>query len=129
MKMKKNNTKMTPDADDDDDGNGGGREGGREGERDEFPDKMYAMVLEFSHSPDYVPIRPIRLPFLAKPPPSEALSEAPTGKGGGDGGDRGDGEEGEEGKEGEVMRFPHMYKLVLNLQPLAPVRFQSIKLG
>ena len=65
-------------------------------------DPIYALVLEFSRSPDYVPIESINLPYLKNFVENEDQSK----------------------NEKSVKKsdcFPFMYKLVLTLRPIAPV--------
>ena len=65
-------------------------------------DPIYALILEFSRSPDYVPIESINLPYLRRfvEPEKEAA---------------------ESNHRQDSERFPYMYSLVLTLKPIAPV--------
>eukprot|EP00941_MAST-03F_sp_MAST-3F-sp1_P002060 g2060.t1 len=62
---------------------------------------VYALVLELSPCPDFLPVQPVRLPYLC------ALQS----------------ESYEKSEKGEIanLGFPYSYKVVLALQPLAPV--------
>ena len=59
-------------------------------------DPIYALLMEFSRSPDYVPIQSINLPYL-RSVQNELL------------------------ENNMHERFPYMYKLVLTLKPIVPV--------
>jgi hypothetical protein len=61
----------------------------------EFPHRVFALELAFSSSPHFVPISPIRIPFL--------------------------GEDVEEFEESSKDEFPYQYRLLLKVQPLRPV--------
>lgn len=70
---------------------------------------IYALILEFSRSPDYVPIESINLPYLKRfVEPQNNTENTNNGT-----------------QKKEVSRqsecFPFMYKLVLTLRPIAPV--------
>ena len=67
----------------------------------ETKDPIYALVMEFSTSPDYVPIQSINLPYLKSPPVAQNSEDGAS--------------------SAAFSRFPYMYKLVLTLKPIAPV--------
>lgn len=102
---------------------------------DAFPPQIYSMVLAFSSSPDYHPLKPVCLPYLCPPTPSSQSNSIGNTLLCDENADNINNKTLDANGAGSLaadaalhsndsnsnLNFPHAYKLVLALRPVAPV--------